>query len=300
MIQPVDGRVLVKPKAANVTTNLIVLTARHTYHLTLKSGGKYMPRVAFYYPQEIIAAEATRKGALEHRAREASTPAPVAKLNFDYTVSGPNVPWKPVQTFDDGERVYIEMPQTLMASDAPTLMINADGADTLVNYQVKGRYYIVDRLFKQAVLVSLPAQLLVSHVRIGASGECCDFPRGVRGSIRWTSRAEQRPISPACITVPVNRPLWKDRSIWFLIAEQDRMHRPEHAALHGGADARPCAIASGRPRANRYRGRRRGRNHTRGHRRSAQRLIAFVFIRPEHPYKARKDPWSLLWRWANG
>jgi type IV secretion system protein VirB9 len=59
-----------------------------------------------------------------------------------------------VQTFDDGERVYIEMPQTLMASDAPTLMVNADGADTLVNYQVKGRYYVVDRLFKQAALVS--------------------------------------------------------------------------------------------------------------------------------------------------
>jgi pimeloyl-ACP methyl ester carboxylesterase len=35
--------------------------------------------------------------------------------------------------------------------------------------------------------------------------------------------AVQRPISPACITVPVNRPLWKDRPSWFLIAEQDRM-----------------------------------------------------------------------------
>jgi pimeloyl-ACP methyl ester carboxylesterase len=35
--------------------------------------------------------------------------------------------------------------------------------------------------------------------------------------------AVQRPISPACITVPVNRPLWKDCPTWFLIAEQDRM-----------------------------------------------------------------------------
>ena len=35
--------------------------------------------------------------------------------------------------------------------------------------------------------------------------------------------AVQRPISPACITVPVNRPLWKDRPTWFLVAEQDRM-----------------------------------------------------------------------------
>jgi P-type conjugative transfer protein TrbG len=154
MIQPVGGRVLVKPKAPGITTNLIILTARHTYHLTLQSGGRYMPRVAFYYPKEILAAEANRKRELEHRATQASTPAPLAKLNFRYSVTGPDVPWKPTQAFDDGERVYIEMPKTLMASDAPTLMVNADGADALVNYQVEGRYYVVDRLFKQAVLVS--------------------------------------------------------------------------------------------------------------------------------------------------
>ncbi len=35
--------------------------------------------------------------------------------------------------------------------------------------------------------------------------------------------AVQRPISPACITVRVGRPLWKDRPARFLIAEQDRM-----------------------------------------------------------------------------
>jgi pimeloyl-ACP methyl ester carboxylesterase len=35
--------------------------------------------------------------------------------------------------------------------------------------------------------------------------------------------AVQRPISPACITVTMQRPLWKDRPAWFLISEQDRM-----------------------------------------------------------------------------
>ena len=39
--------------------------------------------------------------------------------------------------------------------------------------------------------------------------------------------AVQRPISPACITVPVGRPLWKDVPSWFLIAEDDRMILPE-------------------------------------------------------------------------
>ncbi len=35
--------------------------------------------------------------------------------------------------------------------------------------------------------------------------------------------AVQRPISPACITVRMERPLWRDRPSWFLVAEQDRM-----------------------------------------------------------------------------
>ncbi|HEY1906741.1 MAG TPA: alpha/beta hydrolase, partial [Myxococcaceae bacterium] len=40
--------------------------------------------------------------------------------------------------------------------------------------------------------------------------------------------AVQRPISPTCLTVAVPRPLWKDRQTWFLVAEQDRMIRPEN------------------------------------------------------------------------
>jgi len=40
--------------------------------------------------------------------------------------------------------------------------------------------------------------------------------------------AVQRPISPACINVPVSRPLWKDRPAWYLVAEQDRMISEEN------------------------------------------------------------------------
>jgi pimeloyl-ACP methyl ester carboxylesterase len=39
--------------------------------------------------------------------------------------------------------------------------------------------------------------------------------------------AVQRPIAAACISVPVGRPLWKDRPSWFLVAEQDRMITPD-------------------------------------------------------------------------
>lgn len=39
--------------------------------------------------------------------------------------------------------------------------------------------------------------------------------------------AVQRPLAAACISVPVERPLWKDRPSWFLIAEDDRMIPPD-------------------------------------------------------------------------
>ena len=39
--------------------------------------------------------------------------------------------------------------------------------------------------------------------------------------------AVQRPISVACISVPVERPAWKDGPSWVLIAEQDRMINPQ-------------------------------------------------------------------------
>lgn len=46
--------------------------------------------------------------------------------------------------------------------------------------------------------------------------------------------AVQRPISPACITVPVGRPLWRDRPSWFLVAEEDRMIAPETQLFMAG------------------------------------------------------------------
>jgi pimeloyl-ACP methyl ester carboxylesterase len=35
--------------------------------------------------------------------------------------------------------------------------------------------------------------------------------------------ATQRPLAAACISVPVERPLWRDRPSWFFVAEEDRM-----------------------------------------------------------------------------
>ena len=77
-----------------------------------------------------------------------------AQLNFAYTVAGPNVPWKPIRAFDDGSHVYVQMPAGMKSSEAPALLINAGSGTQMVNYRVKGNYYVVDRLFSDAILVS--------------------------------------------------------------------------------------------------------------------------------------------------
>ena len=77
-------------------------------------------------------------------------------VNFDtlytrYTIIDKNrVDWKPDAVFDDGNKTYIRMP--LRFSETPAFYIYLDKKETLSNYRVKGRYYIVDRLFDRAYL----------------------------------------------------------------------------------------------------------------------------------------------------
>ena len=84
------------------------------------------------------------------------------------------------------------------------------------------------------------------------------FAQHASAEDRAVLRAVQRPISPACITVPVGRPLWKSVPAWFLVAEDDRMIVPEtqrymaermkakvvaHAVDHTPSVTAPAAVA---------------------------------------------------------
>ena len=77
-------------------------------------------------------------------------------VNFDtlyirYSIIDKNkIDWKPDAVFDDGQKTYIRMP--LRFSETTAFYIYFDKKETLSNYSVKGRYYIVDRLFDRAYL----------------------------------------------------------------------------------------------------------------------------------------------------
>lgn len=164
--------VVVKPTEVDLQTNLIITTNRRSYMLTLKSdNGQYISRVGFYYPQDIVQdwngqAEAERRKVDEEAARKVSD-LPIAsidQINLDaYRVKGDrSLPWYPVRVFDEGTHVWIQMPPSIKASEAPALVLIGNSGDSeLVNYRVKEAnqggakvtYYIVDKLFAKAALI---------------------------------------------------------------------------------------------------------------------------------------------------
>ncbi|SNT09535.1 MULTISPECIES: P-type conjugative transfer protein TrbG [unclassified Azospirillum] len=145
--------VLVKPVAASLTTNLVITTDRRAYHLLLESTPQTaMASLSWTYPQDQLLA-------LQRRNSQAAPTQPVAtglsleNLHFRYAITGDNPPWRPQRVFDDGAKVYIEFPSRLDQGEAPPLfVIGAQGEAQLVNYCVRGRHYIVDRLFAAAEL----------------------------------------------------------------------------------------------------------------------------------------------------
>lgn len=153
-IQPLNNRVLVKPKEGGIATDLIVETNRRSYHFALRTRAPYMPQVAFYYPDDVRLAEAARQSALREAAKQAAQPPQTKPLNFSYQITGPNVPWRPLLAFDDGEHTYLQFPENTMSSDMPTLMVQNGNQQALVNYEVRGSYYVADRLFQRAALTA--------------------------------------------------------------------------------------------------------------------------------------------------
>jgi len=149
------AHILVKPVAAGLRTNLMIATDRRTYHLELEStASTYMAALSWRYPQDELAGLAARNTiAAAEDAVTAGRGVSLETLNFDYRVTGDTPDWKPVRVFDDGRQVFIQMPAGVSASELPPLFVlSSAGEAELVNYRVRGSYYIVDRLFGAAEL----------------------------------------------------------------------------------------------------------------------------------------------------
>jgi type IV secretion system protein TrbG len=145
--------ILVKPSAPGLKTNLVISTDRRVYHLALESTERTaMAALSWTYPQDELMA-------IERATADAEAQRPVTdalaldNLNFDYKISGDDPSWRPLRAFDDGRQTFIAFPPSISVGEAPPLfVIGKNGQAQLVNYRMRGDYYVVDRLFDAAEL----------------------------------------------------------------------------------------------------------------------------------------------------
>ena len=149
--------VLVKPLKPGLHTNMVITTDRRTYLLEMHSYREtYMAAVSWHYPHDQLAR--MNHQAKVHHQKTQDIIAPQVNLRdlyfgYDIKTKRGEPRWKPVRVFDDGRKTYIQFPANLSTTEAPALFILSGRKKTqLVNYRVKGTYYIVDRLFDRAEL----------------------------------------------------------------------------------------------------------------------------------------------------
>jgi len=136
----------VKPVDNAQATNMTVVTnlRRYTFQLTAFQPGHATNRVTydlrFIYPAPPLVVQ---------QAPPQPTEPSVDALNLNYSFSGSSELY-PSRVFDDGRFTYFEFPP---GADAPAIfVIGADGAEELVNQQVRDHYTVVDRVAEEFVL----------------------------------------------------------------------------------------------------------------------------------------------------
>lgn len=138
--------VLVKPTAAPLATNLLIMSDRRTYHLELRASARtWYSEVAWRYPPiepppVVIPARAVAP-------TDVTIPGPEGSI-FGYRLEGDQAAWRPTRVFDDGRRTYIAFaPSADLTVLPPLYQVAEDGkASELIDYHVFSRTLIVDRL----------------------------------------------------------------------------------------------------------------------------------------------------------
>jgi type IV secretion system protein VirB9 len=161
-----QAHVMVKPSQQDISTDLVITTDKRMYTLkmTTDKGGSYVRDVRFWYPEEMqdywnnYNVEQTQKLNQEQSTTIAEVPnINLNNMNFAYKFdhSGWSTPdWQPVRVFDDGTHTYLQFSSSVSSRDLPALFILNGKSQELVNYRSKPPYFVVDKIFKKAVLVS--------------------------------------------------------------------------------------------------------------------------------------------------
>jgi hypothetical protein len=138
---------------ADILVDPVITTDRRSYHIQLTATSPTaMAALSWTYPADQLIA-------LRRSAEQAAAAAPISEglsvdsLHFNYAISGDQAAWRPLRAFDDGRQTFVEFPASLAAGEAPPFfIIGPTGEAELANYRVRGRFYVIDRIFDAAEL----------------------------------------------------------------------------------------------------------------------------------------------------
>jgi len=185
IVQDKGPNVFVKPVRPDLYTSGTLVTNRRTYQLGLRSspeGGAWYQRVSWMHPDMIAlsndagtdegtapAAQATGRTRQPDTGRVAIDGVQIDRLNFDYRLHG-NAAFRPSQVFDDGRFTYVQLPASLQ--EMPALFVagepggwGASAEGQLVNYTLRGRFMVVQRLADRFLLRLGSATVQVERVQ---------------------------------------------------------------------------------------------------------------------------------------
>jgi type IV secretion system protein VirB9 len=150
-----ENHLILKPKAANVGTNLVVYTNRRAYRFEYSASvrkpdpraDQVMYAVRFEYPAQY----ATHAGpsAAELAGRDLDAGAAGRKRNLDYWFCGsPAI--KPVSASDDGVHTRLTFGAR---SELPALFVrNDDGTESLLNFSMEDGDVVIHRVAARFIL----------------------------------------------------------------------------------------------------------------------------------------------------
>ncbi len=144
---PIGHRVHLKPVEQRAITNLTVITDRRAYYFRLSSNSPkdkldatYLLRFNYVStPQIAVNPAAIYKSTAEAKADAA---ADRTVRNCNYSVAGSRS-IKLVRACDDGAFTYLEFAPD--ASLPAFFAVEADGAESVVNYRMEGKYVVIER-----------------------------------------------------------------------------------------------------------------------------------------------------------
>jgi type IV secretion system protein TrbG len=155
---------ILKCKIPGIETSGAIYTSTRIYRVHLRCRNKTsLDSISYYYPETVLAQMHAADTAPLPTSQEQDPIAPTvdpSRLNYAYQIDGPaNIPWRPTMAFDDGTRVWVQLPNTT----SPIAPVISGDNGAVLNSRTRGQYIVVDSLFNRAQLTSGPDRVTITR-----------------------------------------------------------------------------------------------------------------------------------------